>query len=64
MAGAFGRARAADRTTVIAIRTAPHAWTSGGAFWEVGVPESSARPEVDAARARQTEGKSRQRIGW
>ena len=61
---AFERARAADRTTVIAIRTAPHAWTSGGAFWEVGVPESSARAEVDAARARQVEGKSKQRVGW
>ncbi|MEP6893674.1 MAG: 3D-(3,5/4)-trihydroxycyclohexane-1,2-dione acylhydrolase (decyclizing) [Gaiellaceae bacterium] len=61
---AFERARAADRTTVIAIKTAPHAWTSGGAFWEVGVPESSPRPEVDAARARQVEGKSRQRVGW
>ena len=36
-----GRARAA-RTTVIAIRTAPHEWTPGGAFWEVGVPEVAA----------------------
>ena len=61
---AFTRARAGDRTTVIAIRTAPHAWTSGGAFWEVGVPASSARPEVDAARARQLEGKTKQRVGW
>ncbi len=61
---AFTRARAADRTTVIAIRTAPHAWTSGGAFWEVGVPEGSTRPEVDAARARQIDGKSHQRVGW
>ena len=61
---AFDRARAADRTTVIAIRTAPHAWTKGGAFWEVGVPEGSAQPEVRAARDRQREGKSRQRVGW
>jgi 3D-(3,5/4)-trihydroxycyclohexane-1,2-dione acylhydrolase (decyclizing) len=61
---AFVRARAADRTTVIAIRTAPRAWTDGGAFWEVGVPESTERPQVDAARARQEEGKRRQRVGW
>jgi 3D-(3,5/4)-trihydroxycyclohexane-1,2-dione acylhydrolase (decyclizing) len=61
---AFERARAAERTTVIVIRTAPHAWTDGGAFWEVGVSERTGRPEVDAARARQIEGKSRQRVGW
>ena len=61
---AFERARAAERTTVIAIRTAPHAWTDGGAFWEVGVPERTGRPEVDAARARLIEGKRRQRVGW
>ena len=61
---AFERARAADRTTVIAIRTAPHAWTDGGAFWEVGIPERTERPEVDAARTRQIEGRSRQRVGW
>jgi 3D-(3,5/4)-trihydroxycyclohexane-1,2-dione acylhydrolase (decyclizing) len=61
---AFGRARAADRTTVIAIETAPHEWTPGGAFWEVGVPPNSERTEVRAAHARLTEGKSRQRVGW
>jgi 3D-(3,5/4)-trihydroxycyclohexane-1,2-dione acylhydrolase (decyclizing) len=61
---AFTRARAAERTTVIAVRTAPHAWTEGGAFWEVGVPERSERPEVAAARARMSEGKRRQRVGW
>lgn len=60
---AFLRARAADRTTVIAIRTAPHDWTPGGAFWEVGVPEASARPAVAEARERQLEGKRRQRVG-
>ncbi len=61
---AFTRARAADRTTVIAIKTAAHAWTDGGAFWEVAVPEKTERAEVDAARTRQIEGKSRQRVGW
>jgi 3D-(3,5/4)-trihydroxycyclohexane-1,2-dione acylhydrolase (decyclizing) len=58
------RARAAERTYVIAIRTAPDAWTDGGAFWQVGVPEVSERPAVREARARQDEGRSGQRIGW
>jgi 3D-(3,5/4)-trihydroxycyclohexane-1,2-dione acylhydrolase (decyclizing) len=61
---ALVRARAADRTYVIAIRTAPDAWTDGGAFWQVGVPEVSERPEVGEARVKQDEGVSRQRIGW
>lgn len=61
---AFERARAADRTTVIAIETAPDRWTSGGAFWEVGVAEVAERPEVAAAREGVREGKKRQRVGW
>ncbi len=61
---AFGRARANDRTTVIAIETAPNRWTPGGAFWEVGVAEVSEREEVAAAHARLLEGKQRQRVGW
>ncbi len=61
---AIGRARESDRTTVIALRTAPHDWTPGGAFWEVGIPEVAARPEVEEARARLLEGKRRQRVGW
>ena len=60
---AFARARAADRTTVIAIRTAPHDWTPGGAFWEVGVPEVTTRESVDTAREQLLEGKRRQRVG-
>jgi 3D-(3,5/4)-trihydroxycyclohexane-1,2-dione acylhydrolase (decyclizing) len=59
---AFVRARASDRTTVIVIRTAPHDWTPGGAFWEVGVPEVTPRAEVSAARGRLLEGKRSQRI--
>ncbi len=47
---AFERARAADRTYVIAIRTTQYDWTEGGNFWEVGVPEVSGRP----SRARGT----------
>ena len=60
---AFGRARAADRTTVLVVRTAPHDWTPGGAFWEVGVPEVSVRTEVASAREQVLEGKRRQRVG-
>ena len=60
---AFARARDDDRTTVLVIRTAPHDWTPGGAFWEVGVPETAVRDEVSAARTELLEGKARQRIG-
>ena len=60
---AFTRARAADRTTVLVIRTAPHDWTPGGAFWEVGVPDVTPRGEVAAAREQLLEGKKRQRVG-
>ena len=61
---ALVRARAAERTYVVAMRTAPGAWTEGGAFWQVGVPEVSDRPAVADARARQAEGRTAQRIGW
>ena len=40
---AIERARQADRTYVIALKTHPNSWTEGGAFWEVSVPEVSAR---------------------
>jgi 3D-(3,5/4)-trihydroxycyclohexane-1,2-dione acylhydrolase (decyclizing) len=61
---AVDRARASDRTTVIAIETSPDRWTPGGAFWEVGVAEVSDRPEIAAAREQLLDGKRRQRIGW
>jgi len=61
---AVERARAADRTTVIAIETAPDRWTPGGAFWEVGVAEVSDRAEVAAAREELLAEKQRQRVGW
>jgi 3D-(3,5/4)-trihydroxycyclohexane-1,2-dione acylhydrolase (decyclizing) len=61
---AFARARGSDRTTVIAIRTAPDRWTPGGAFWEVGVAEVSGREEIAAAHERLLDGKRRQRVGW
>jgi 3D-(3,5/4)-trihydroxycyclohexane-1,2-dione acylhydrolase (decyclizing) len=61
--GALKRARHNDRTTVIALKTDAYAWTGGGAFWEVGVPEVSDRPEVQAAKATMVSGKQQQRIG-
>jgi 3D-(3,5/4)-trihydroxycyclohexane-1,2-dione acylhydrolase (decyclizing) len=61
---AIERARAADRTTVIAVETAPDRWTPGGAFWEVGVAEVSDRHEIEAAFEEVRAAKERQRIGW
>ncbi len=61
---AYERARAADRTYVIALRTDQHSWTEGGSWWEVGVPEVSSRPSVRDARAELDEGKADQRVGW
>ena len=61
---AIERARAADRTYVIALKTHPHRWTEGGSFWEVGVPEVSSRPSVRAAREAVEAGRAGQRVGW
>ena len=61
--GAYLRARAADRTYVIVIRTDPYTWTAGDAWWDVGVPEVSARSEVRVARALHEAERKRQRLG-
>jgi 3D-(3,5/4)-trihydroxycyclohexane-1,2-dione acylhydrolase (decyclizing) len=58
---AMERARASDRTYVIALRTHPYSWTEGGTYWEVGVPEVSTRSEVVAARDEVVAGKVGQR---
>jgi 3D-(3,5/4)-trihydroxycyclohexane-1,2-dione acylhydrolase (decyclizing) len=48
---ALGRAAKAEATYVIVIDTDPAISTeSGGAWWDVAVPEVSSRPEVQAAR--------------
>ena len=60
---ALQRARHSDRTTVIALQTDAYTWTGGGAFWEVGVPEISDRPQVQAAKAAMVAGLQQQRIG-
>jgi 3D-(3,5/4)-trihydroxycyclohexane-1,2-dione acylhydrolase (decyclizing) len=61
---ALVRARANDRSSVIVIETDAYMWTEGGAFWEVGVPEVSARAEVGAAKAAMVAGLKDQRQGW
>ena len=60
---AFARAKAADRTAVIVIKTHPHQWTPGGTWWDVALPEVSERAEVRAARDAQVPHHARQRIG-
>ena len=60
---AFARARAADRSYVIVVPIDPYAWTEGGAWWEIGVPEVSERAEVRAARAQWEADKRHQRVG-
>lgn len=61
---AFGRAKSSDRTYVIEIKVDPRGWTEEGhAWWEVGTPRVSKRPEVLAAAAIMDQGRSRQRRG-
>ena len=60
---AFRRAKEADKTYVIALQTHPHQWTPGDAWWDVGVPEVSARDEVRQARAEHEQGQQKRRIG-
>jgi 3D-(3,5/4)-trihydroxycyclohexane-1,2-dione acylhydrolase (decyclizing) len=60
---AFARAKAADRSAVIVMPIDPYAWTEGGAWWEVGIPEVSDREAVRTARATWEAEKRRQRVG-
>lgn len=60
---AFARAKAADRSYVIVVPVDPYAWTEGGAWWEVGIPEVSDRQQVRTARERWEADKKRQRVG-
>ncbi len=64
LGSAVSRARASDKTYVIAMKVDPYTWTEGGSFWEVGVPEVSSLETVTQARAEMDKGKSDQRIGW
>ena len=61
--GALQRAFAATRTSVVVLRTDPRiATAAGGHWWDVGVPEVSTRPEVNAARADYETSRAAQRL--
>jgi len=60
---AIGWAKGNDRTTVISIDTHPFDWTPGDAWWDVGVPEVSARDSVNQAREEHVKGRLAQRVG-
>jgi 3D-(3,5/4)-trihydroxycyclohexane-1,2-dione acylhydrolase (decyclizing) len=47
---AFARARASDRSYGLVITVQQYSWLEGSAWWEVGVPEVSVRPDVRVAR--------------
>lgn len=56
-------AKSTDRTTVLTIVSDAFTWTPGDAWWDVGVPQISNRPEVSAAAKDQQAGRKRQRVG-
>jgi 3D-(3,5/4)-trihydroxycyclohexane-1,2-dione acylhydrolase (decyclizing) len=61
---ALDRARKSDRTTIVLIDTDPLISTGeGGHWWDVAVPEVSARAEVNAARKGYEEKLKLQRVG-
>ena len=41
-----------------------YAWTEGGAWWEVAVPEVSSRPQVQAARQEYDKDKQSQKASY
>ncbi|RUW97674.1 MAG: 3D-(3,5/4)-trihydroxycyclohexane-1,2-dione acylhydrolase (decyclizing) [Mesorhizobium sp.] len=61
---ALAQAKKNDRTTVLVIDTDPLVSTdAGGHWWDVAVPEVSARPQVNAARKAYDEKRQMQTIG-
>ncbi len=61
---ALARARTAERTSVIVIETDPAVTTeAGGAWWDVAVPEVSARPQIRAAREAYVKARAAQAMG-
>jgi 3D-(3,5/4)-trihydroxycyclohexane-1,2-dione acylhydrolase (decyclizing) len=60
---AMVKARAATKTQVIVIDTSPERTTDdGGCWWEVAIPEVSARVEVNEAQARYQADKTNQKL--
>ena len=61
---ALQKAKTNDRTTVLVIDTDPLVSTdAGGHWWDVAVPEVSARPQVNAARKAYDEKRQMQSVG-
>lgn len=60
---AFARAKKSARTYIISIRVHPHQWTPGDAWWDVGVPQANARPQIRAAKKDHEQNRRRQRAG-
>jgi 3D-(3,5/4)-trihydroxycyclohexane-1,2-dione acylhydrolase (decyclizing) len=63
LAAAYAQARTHARAgspAVVVIRTHPSSWTDAGAWWEVGVPETSTNAEIAEARAASDKAKSGQ----
>ncbi|MDG4881908.1 3D-(3,5/4)-trihydroxycyclohexane-1,2-dione acylhydrolase (decyclizing) [Mesorhizobium sp. WSM4884] len=63
LAQAVDWALGTDRTTVITLVSDGFSWTPGDAWWDVGVPEVSARPQVREAHAEQAQARKKQRVG-
>jgi len=59
------RARKADRTYVISLKTDPYeGWTTEGhAWWEIGIPEVSDSESIRKARDNVARGRLKQRPG-
>ncbi|MBI3673082.1 MAG: hypothetical protein HY245_06635, partial [Rhizobiales bacterium] len=56
-------AKTTDRTTVITIVSDAFTWTPGDALWDVGVPQVSARRQVNEAAQYQADVRKKQRVG-
>ncbi|TPJ30180.1 MULTISPECIES: 3D-(3,5/4)-trihydroxycyclohexane-1,2-dione acylhydrolase (decyclizing) [unclassified Mesorhizobium] len=63
LAQAVDWALGTDRTTVITLVSDGFTWTPGDAWWDVGVPEVSTRPQVREAHAEQAQARTKQRVG-
>jgi 3D-(3,5/4)-trihydroxycyclohexane-1,2-dione acylhydrolase (decyclizing) len=63
LGAAMDWAKSTDRTTVLTIVSDAFTWTPGDAWWDVGVPQVSARESVLEASKGQLEGRKKQRVG-
>ena len=63
LAAALTEARSHDRTSVIVVQARESDWTPGGAFWQVGIPETSELKAVREARSDMDAGLANQRRG-